>query len=105
VDTILDKKGSDVLLLDIRDQATFTDYFLICNADNERQLAALAEGISESAKKNGSAVAWGKEGQPDGGWVLLDYGDLVVHLFSPQMRRYYGLEELWTGAHVVLRMQ
>jgi ribosome-associated protein len=94
-----------VLLLDIRDRASFTDYFLICDADNERQLKALAESISENAKKNGSARPWGLEGEAAGGWILLDFGDLIVHLFSPAKRAYFSLEELWSGAHIVLRMQ
>jgi ribosome-associated protein len=50
-------------------------------------------------------LPWGTEGEPDSGWVLLDYGDLIVHLFSPEMRDYYNLEELWSGGHIVLRMQ
>lgn len=105
VDTILDKKGGDVILLDIRDEAIFTDYFLICNGDNDRQLKALADGILEDAKKKANTIPWGKEGEPSSGWVLMDYGDLVVHLFSPEMRTYYNLEELWSEGHIVLRMQ
>jgi len=101
----LDKKGGDIVLLDISDEAIFTDYFLICNGENDRQLRALAEGITDDAKKNADTIPWGTEGEPMGGWVLLDYGDLIVHLFSPEMRDYYNLEELWSSAHVVLRMQ
>ncbi|MGW8318296.1 MAG: ribosome silencing factor [Candidatus Promineifilaceae bacterium] len=105
MDTILDKKGADIVLLDIRDQALFTDYFLICNGENDRQLQALADGIAEDAKKKANVVPWGTEGEPASGWVLLDYGDLIVHLFSPQMRNYYRLEDLWSNGHIVLRMQ
>lgn len=105
VDTILDKKGVDIVLLDIRDKAIFTDYFLICNGENDRQLQALIDGISEDAKKKTGILPWGTEGEPTSGWILLDYGELVVHLFSPEMRNYYNLEELWSDAHVVLRMQ
>lgn len=105
VDTILDKKGGDIVLLDIRDEALFTDYFLICNGDNDRQLQALADGIADDAKKKANLIAWGKEGEASSGWVLMDYGDLIVHLFSPEKRDYYRLEELWTNAHVVLRLQ
>ncbi|MDX1613465.1 MAG: ribosome silencing factor [Candidatus Promineifilaceae bacterium] len=105
VDTILDKKGADLVLLDISDHAIFTDYFLICNGENDRQLKALADSIMEDAKHKADTLPWGTEGEPDGGWVLMDYGDLVVHLFSPEMRQYYALEELWGNGHVVLRMQ
>jgi ribosome-associated protein len=101
---MLDKKGGNIVLLDIRDQALFTDYFLLCDGENARQLQALAESLSETAKKKADTLAWGTEGEPDGGWILMDYGDVVVHLFSPDMREYYSLEELWNKAHVVLRM-
>lgn len=105
VDTILDKKGGDIVLLDIRDEALFTDYFLICNGDNERQLRTLADSIVEDAKKKAGQLAWGREGEAESGWLLMDFGDLVVHLFSPEKREYYRLEELWSDAHVVLRLQ
>jgi ribosome-associated protein len=105
VDTILDKKGADIVLLDIRDEALFTDYFLICNGDNDRQLRALADSIAEDAKKKADLLAWGKEGEAESGWLLIDFGDVVVHLFSPEKREYYRLEELWNDAHVVFRLQ
>lgn len=105
VDTILDKKGGDIVLLDISESAIFTDYFLICNGENDRQLQALLEGIAQDAKDKANTIPWGTEGEPSSGWVLLDYGDLIVHLFSPEMRKYYSLEELWSDSHIVLRMQ
>lgn len=105
VDTIVDKKGSDILLLDIRDHAVFADYFLICNGENERQLKTLAENVAQDAKDEARVKALGIEGEPANGWVLVDFGDLVVHLFSPQSRNYYRLEEIWDRAHVVLHMQ
>ena len=105
VDTIVDKKGSDIALLDIRDQAVFADYFLICNGENERQLNALAETIRDKAKQEAKVIAYGVEGAPQSGWMLVDFGDLIVHIFSPNKRTYYDLEGLWIDAHVVLRMQ
>ena len=66
---------------------------------------ALAEGIANDAKKKANVTPWGTEGEPASGWVLMDYGDLIVHLFSPEMRSYYSLEELWSDSHIVLRMQ
>jgi ribosome-associated protein len=105
VDSILDKKGEDILLLDIREEALFTDYFLICNGENDRQIRALADSIATEAKKQANILPWGTEGEAAGGWVLLDFGDLIVHLFSPEMRNYYKLDELWGNSHVVLRMQ
>lgn len=105
VDTILDKKGGDILLLDLRDEAIFTDYFLICNGDSRRQLKTLADSISQEAKSKADINPWGKEGEAEGGWILIDYGDLIVHLFNPDTRHYYNLEDLWRNAHIVLRMQ
>jgi ribosome-associated protein len=104
VDTIVDKKGSDIILLDIREYATFADYFLISNGENERQLKALAEDIAIITKDQAGTAEFGIEGMPSSGWVLIDFGDLVVHLFSPQKRDYYSLEDIWDEAHVVLRM-
>ncbi|MCI0580351.1 MAG: ribosome silencing factor [Chloroflexi bacterium] len=105
VDTVLDKKGGDIILLDIRDKALFTDFFLICTGESGRQLQALADGIAEDAKKKATTLPWGVEGDAEGGWILMDYGDVIVHLFSPDKRTFYNLEELWGDAHVVLRMQ
>jgi ribosome-associated protein len=68
-------------------------------------LKALADGIADAAKKKADLVAWGKEGAASDGWMLMDYGDLIVHLFSLEKRDYYRLEELWARAHVVLRLQ
>lgn len=104
VDSILDKKGSDITLLDIREQAVFANYFLICNGENERQLKALAENIAGDAKHKANTLASGIEGEPYGGWVLVDFDDLIVHIFSPEKRGYYDLEDLWRDARVVLRM-
>ena len=104
VDTIVDKKGSDIILLDLRDYATFADYFLISNGENERQLKALAEDIALKVKDQAGTSGYGIEGVASGGWILIDFGDLVVHLFSPLKRDYYGLEDIWDQAHVVLRM-
>ena len=104
VDTLLEKKGSDILLMDIREHAIFTDYFVICNGDNKRQLKALADSVTDEAKKKAEMMPWGVEGQAEYGWVLVDFGDVVVHLFDPEQRDYYGLEDLWDG-HVVVSIE
>jgi ribosome-associated protein len=105
VDSIIDKKGSNLVLLDLHEQAIFADYFLICNGENVRQLHALAQGIAEDAKHKASVLPLGVEGDAQSGWILLDFGDLVVHLFAPEKRAYYNLEDLWREAYPVLRMQ
>lgn len=105
VDSIIDKKGNNILLLDIREQAVFSDYFILCNGENPRQIKALIDGVVENAKKKAGVRPSGLEGDPDTGWVLVDFGGVIIHLFSPEKRDYYNLEELWSEAHVVLRMQ
>jgi ribosome-associated protein len=92
------------LLLDIKDIASFTDYFVICNGTSDRMLDALAKGVLE-ATKNDYKKKGRVEGQPQEGWLVLDYGDVVVHLFSPDQREYYDLEELWSDGKVLLRVQ
>jgi ribosome-associated protein len=104
VDTVIDKKGENILLLDIREQTVFCDYFLFCSAENQRQLQALAEALIEKAKKEADWLSRGLEGEAESGWLLLDFGDLIVHLFSPEQRAYYNLEELWHEARVVVRV-
>ncbi len=105
VDTIVDKKGGNITLLDIRNQAVFADYFLICDGENERQLKALADTITDKAKQEARILSNGVEGDPHSGWILVDFGDLIVHIFSPSKRDYYDLEDLWDDAHVILHMQ
>lgn len=101
----MDKKGTNIVILDVTGQTVFTDYFLLCDADNERQLKALADGIAEDAKKKADVRKWAVEGEPASGWMLVDFGDLVVHVFSEEQRDYYKLEELWSKGHTVLRIQ
>lgn len=89
----------------MREQSVLTDYFLLCNGDSNRQIGAIADAVLEDAKQKAEITVMSKEGNPDSGWVLLDFGDLIVHIFSPEKRVYYNLEELWQEGHVVLRMQ
>ena len=99
-----EKKGEDILLLDIKDLVSFTDYFIICSATSNRMLSALADGIIERTrseyKKKGRI-----EGKPESGWLVVDYGDIVVHLFDEALRSYYKLEELWKEGKVLLKVQ
>jgi ribosome-associated protein len=84
--------------------ASFTDYFILCNGTSDRMLDALAKGVLEATKKEYKKKSR-IEGQSGEGWLVLDYGDVVVHLFSPDMREYYDLEELWSDGKVLLRVQ
>jgi ribosome-associated protein len=78
---------------------------LICNGENERQLKALAEDVAQDAKHDASVRVMGIEGEASSGGVLVDFGDLVVHLFSPEKRNYYRLEDIWDQARVVMHIQ
>ena len=90
--------------MDIKKIASFTDYFVICTATSSRMLNALADGVLEQTrlqhKKKGRL-----EGVPDAGWMIIDYGDIVVHLFDAEVRRYYHLEDLWNKGRILLRVQ
>jgi ribosome-associated protein len=105
VDVISDLKGEDIVLMDLRDVTIISDFFVICTADNERQLKAIVDKISETLKKDYGIKAWRVEGKASGGWILIDYVDVVVHVFSEEQRDYYDLEGLWSDAKVLLRMQ
>ncbi|MBI4312561.1 MAG: ribosome silencing factor [Chloroflexi bacterium] len=104
VDVAADKQATDILLLDIRNVGTFTDYFVIMTADNRRLMRALQEDVVEAVEKAGAALHH-VEGTPDAGWLLLDFGDVIVHLFAPEERAYYALEELWAKGQQVVRIQ
>ena len=90
--------------MDLKEIVTFTDYFVICSGTSDRMLEALAEGVLDRSRDNHGKKGR-KEGQARDGWVVVDYGDVVVHLFSPDQRVYYDLEELWSEGKVLLRMQ
>jgi ribosome-associated protein len=104
VDALEDKKGEDILLLDLKDIAGFTDYFVLCNGTSDRMLDALAKTVVDSMRKQYKKKAR-IEGEARGGWLVVDYGDVVLHLFSPDQRDYYKLEELWNEGKVLLRLQ
>ena len=101
---ITDKLGEDVLLLDIREISILADYFVIGSATSERQTKAILNGVKEEIRETCDAKLLRVEGKPDSGWVLMDYGDVVVHLFAPEARAYYDLEGFWDEARVVVRM-
>jgi ribosome-associated protein len=92
-----DKKAEDLLVLDLRKAAGFTDFFVICSGTNSRQIRAIADGIHDTLAAAGTKPAH-VEGYERGGWILLDYFDFVVHVFNPEMRAFYGLERLWGSA-------
>jgi ribosome-associated protein len=104
VDALEAKKAEGVVLLDLRGNCLFADYFVICTGSSDRMVKALVEAAEEIAEKTGGVRAR-KEGRPEGGWVLADFGDVILHAFSAEKRRYYDLERLWSQAKVVVRIQ
>jgi ribosome-associated protein len=92
-----EKKALDPVVLDLREIASFTDYFVIVSGANERQVQAISDEVYETLKKSGSAAAR-VEGYKTAEWILLDYGDFVVHVFEQKARKFYDLERLWREA-------
>ncbi len=91
-------------MLDLRGISSFADYFVICSADSSRQISSIANDL-ERALREQSVRAHHREGKDNSGWVLLDFGDVIVHIFSPDQRAYYDLESAWATAPQVVRIQ
>ncbi len=104
VDVLTDKKGEDIILMDISEVADFADYFVICSGTSRRMVQALAKSVKDEIKTL-HKVNTKMEGVSEGGWLLGDYGDVVVHIFSAEQRAYYQLEELWAEGKVLLHLQ
>ena len=96
-----DKKAIDVVVLDLRKAAGFTDFFLICSGTNPRQIRAIADAVMETLATDGAKPAH-IEGYDRSEWILLDYFDFIVHIFAPEKRLFYGLERLWGSAERVI---
>jgi len=92
-----DKKAQDITVMDLRNAHGFTDYFVICSGANTRQIRAIADGITDALAETGSTPAH-IEGYDRSEWVLVDYFDFIVHVFSRETRAFYGLERLWGAA-------
>lgn len=95
------KQAVDVVVLDLRDQTQVTDYFVLCTGTSRVQIRAITNGILETMRDASPRVL--REGDEHAQWVLLDYGDVVVHVFGPEARNFYRLERLWGDARVVTR--
>jgi ribosome-associated protein len=95
--TASDKKATEIVMLDLRKVASFTEYFLICTGTSTRQVQAISDAIEEQLRKNGKRPLH-IEGRSGAEWVLLDYGDFIVHVFTSASRKFYDLERLWRDA-------
>ena len=92
----LDKKAFNVKVLDIRGLSTIADYLVIATGTSDKQVVAIADSVRTGLKKYGKAIDM--EGAKEGKWIVIDYGDVIVHVFLEEMRRYYNLDELWSEA-------
>lgn len=93
-----DKKAEDIVVVDVGQLLVVTDYFVICTGRNDRQVRTIAEEVEDQLREQGGIKPIGREGADEGKWVLLDFGDLVVHVFQPEEREFYRLEKLWGDA-------
>ena len=104
MDTAADKKANDVVLLNVSELTTIADYFVICSGTSDRQVQSIAQAIVETGEQEGRRPI-GVEGLSAARWVLVDFGDVIAHVFTPDERDYYRLERLWGDAPVVVRVQ
>ena len=98
VDAVLSKKALDIVVLDMRAVSGVADYFVICTGESDLQVKAIHEAVEDTIREQCEERPWHREGQEHRQWVLLDYVDLVVHVFNPEKRAYYDLERLWGDA-------
>lgn len=106
VDIIEEKQATEIVMLDVSEQTSIADYFVIATVDNERQGNAIRDELHEKLHIQQRVRPLNHEGMQEsgGGWVLLDYGDVILHLFTDETREYYNLEELWQKANVVMKI-
>ncbi|KQS33666.1 MULTISPECIES: ribosome silencing factor [Dyadobacter] len=96
-----EKKGQDIAILDLRKvKNSITDFFVICSGNSDTQIDALANSVEEEVYKISKTEPWQKEGKANGEWILIDYVDVVAHIFNKERRKHYDLEELWGDAEV-----
>ncbi len=105
VDLVEEKQAVDITLLDLREVSVLADYFVICTSESSRQTRAILDAVVLTLKQEGILPLHPMEGGPESGWNLLDYGDVVVHVFDAETREFYALEQLWKDAQVVLKIQ
>jgi len=104
VEAASNKQAADIVLLDAQEICNFADYFVICSGESDRQIKAIYDEVEHALKKAG-VLPLHHEGTVDSGWVLLDFGDVIVHIFAPSEREYYQLDSLWSEANTIVRIQ
>ena len=104
VHALEEKKAENIVLLDLKGVSVFTDYFVICAGTSDRMLRSLLKAAKEAMHEN-FALKGKIEGNPSNGWITVDYNSFVLHIFSPEQRSFYNLEELWADGKILLRIQ
>jgi ribosome-associated protein len=104
VDAISERLGSNIVVLDMEDVSLLADYFVLCDAESQPQFRAILDEIEDRTRAAGTRRLH-VEGEAASGWVLVDFGSVVVHIFDPELRAYYDLEGLWKKARLVVRIQ
>ena len=97
-DAASSKKAERIAILDVSELLVITDYFLVCNGSNDRQVRTIADEVERRLRESRNVKPFRREGEREGRWILLDYVDFVVHVFGPEERDYYDLERLWADA-------
>ena len=98
--TLSQKKAQDILIIDISQKASFADYFVICSGTSERQINTLVDEVEDAFAKEGLPVK-SVEGKQNSGWILMDFGDIIVNLFTKEMREQYNLEKIWGDCDII----
>lgn len=104
VEALENKKGENIILMDLEKIAMFTGYFVICTGSSDRMLGALAEGVIDEVREK-YGIKGRAQGESASGWVLVDFGSVIVHCFAQETRDFYKLEELWKEGKILLRLQ
>lgn len=105
VNVLEDRKAENIVLLDLRPDVIIADFFVICTGNSDRQLKALVDHVREAMKVNYEQLPVSVEGTAESGWILMDYSNIIVHLFQEQTRSYYNLEGLWSEANILVSIQ
>jgi ribosome-associated protein len=105
VDVLDENKAQNIVLLDLRPDTVIADFFVVCTATSDRQIRALVDYVKVGIKEAYERKPFSVEGTPESGWELLDYGDVVIHIFLGETRRYYDLEGFWHHANVMVSIQ
>ncbi|MCC6945879.1 MAG: ribosome silencing factor [Thermomicrobiales bacterium] len=103
-DVLAETPAANTVVLDIRELSSFADFFVICSGENERQLRAITEKLQEELREDGVRPQR-LEGAPNSGWIVLDYNDVIVHVFDQELRDFYKMERLWAEAPRLLAIQ